>query len=77
VTIAANGTQVAVVRPISGQEIVIDFEGVAGKNLVTLAYSRWNHHPDEFAPQDPRPFAVAFRTVRCDAGQEKHLLFSL
>ncbi len=57
--------------------LVIAFPGVAGKNRVTFDYSRWNHHPDEFAPLDPRPFGVAFRAIRCELGTDKRLLFSL
>jgi hypothetical protein len=77
VSIAANGAYLTLVRPLIGHDIVVDFQGVAGTNRVTFDYARWNHHPDAFAPLDPRPFAVAFRGIRCESGQETRLLFSL
>lgn len=75
VTLRANGGDVGVIRPEEGKAFAVDFEGVAGDNEVTLEFSRWNHHPDEFAPPDPRPFAVAFDKVTYEAGGEVRKLF--
>ncbi len=77
VTVTANGAPIATVRPSIGTEMLIDFQGLAGKNRVVFDYSRYNHHPDEFAPLDPRPFALAFREIRCEWGAERRLLFVL
>jgi hypothetical protein len=77
VSVTANGKPVAVIRPKSGFDMLIDFQGVAGKNRVVFEYSRYNHHPDEFAPLDPRPFGVAFREIQCAWGAERRTLFSL
>lgn len=40
------------------------FRSRAGMNTVRIAYGRWNHHPDAFAPGDPRLMALRFTKFR-------------
>jgi hypothetical protein len=77
VSVTLNGAAFSVVRPQSGSEIALDFAAGRGRTRLGFEYSRYNHHLAEFAPLDPRPFAVAFRHIECAWSGEVRTVFSL
>jgi hypothetical protein len=77
IAVFANGGRITAIHPRRGEDMTLDVPGVSGRNRIRFVYSRYNHHPDPFAPLDPRPFAVAFREIRCQRGDREDILFSL
>jgi hypothetical protein len=52
-------------RADPGKDLVVQFDAPSGVSIVTLEPDRWNRHPQDVAPTDPRPLSVALTRVRC------------
>ncbi|EKO39239.1 MAG: Dolichyl-phosphate-mannose-protein mannosyltransferase [Solidesulfovibrio magneticus str. Maddingley MBC34] len=83
VEILVNGVVMGKVGPLAAQPwlaqttpVHLDFAGQAGDNVVTLRYGAYNHQEpaapgSTFAPDDGRPLALAFTTLKLSRAGEQ------
>lgn len=70
-TVTVNGEKIGRLDSLRANPPGVDddhpclrFSTRPGMNTVRIAYGRWNHHPDAFAPGDPRLMALRFTRFR-------------
>jgi hypothetical protein len=62
--VSVNGQELAQFSDLpTGKTVSVSFSARPGTNVVELAFTRWNGHPETFAPNDGRALALSFDRV--------------